>query len=57
MDRGAWWATVHGVVKSRTQLSMQILSFEFLSVLVGVGGKNTLVESLSLSPGTFFQNT
>ena len=20
MDRGAWWATVHGVVKSRTQL-------------------------------------
>ena len=49
MDRGAWWATVHGVVKSRTQLSMQILSSEFLSVLVGVGRKNTLVESLSLS--------
>ena len=21
MDRGAWWATVHGVRKSRTQLS------------------------------------
>ena len=21
MDRGAWWATVHGVVKSRTRLS------------------------------------
>ena len=21
MDRGAWWATVHGVVKSRTQCS------------------------------------
>ena len=21
MDRGAWWATVHGVVKSWTQLS------------------------------------
>ena len=20
-DRGAWWATVHGVTKSRTQLS------------------------------------
>ena len=49
MDRGAWWATVHGVIKSRTQLSMQILSSEFLSVLVGVGRKNTLVESLSLS--------
>ena len=22
MDRGAWWATVHGVTKSWTQLSM-----------------------------------
>ena len=21
MDKGAWWATVHGVVKSQTQLS------------------------------------
>ena len=21
MDRGGWWATVHGVTKSRTQLS------------------------------------
>ena len=21
MDRGAWWATVHGVSKNRTQLS------------------------------------
>ena len=24
MDRGAWWATVHGVIKSRTQLNEQI---------------------------------
>ena len=23
MDRGAWWATVHGVTKSRVQLSAQ----------------------------------
>ena len=22
MDRGAWWATVHGVAKSQTQLSL-----------------------------------
>ena len=21
MDRGAWWATVHGIAKSQTQLS------------------------------------
>ena len=25
MDRGAWWATVHGVTKSQTQLSMYTL--------------------------------
>ena len=24
MGRGAWWATVHGVTKSRTRLSNQI---------------------------------
>ena len=30
MDRGAWWATVRGVTKSRTQLSTHkhILSFQ-----------------------------
>ena len=27
MDRGAWWATVHGVTKSRTRLSNLHLSF------------------------------
>ena len=30
MDGGAWWATVHGVAKSRTQLSD---SLSFLSLL------------------------
>ena len=25
MDRGAWWVTVHGVAKSRTQLSNEHL--------------------------------
>ena len=29
MDRGAWWATVHGVAKSQTRLS----DFGFLSLL------------------------
>ena len=24
MDRGAWWATLHGVAKSWTQLSMHM---------------------------------
>ena len=27
MDRGAWWATVHGVTKERTQLSKRTLFF------------------------------
>ena len=29
MDRGAWWATVHGVAKSRTRLS----DFTFTSLI------------------------
>ena len=29
MDGGAWWATVHGVAKSRTQLSDFIFTFHF----------------------------
>ena len=31
MDGGAWWATVHGLTKSRTRLS------DFTSLLAGVG--------------------
>ena len=29
MDRGAWWAAVHGVAKSRTRLSDFTFSFHF----------------------------
>ena len=29
MDGGAWWATVHGVAKSRTQLSDFTFTFHF----------------------------
>ena len=29
MDRGAWWATVHAVAKSQTQLSNFTFSFHF----------------------------
>ena len=29
MDGGAWWATVHGVMKSRTQLSNFTFTFHF----------------------------
>ena len=33
MDRGAWWATVHGVAKSRTRLS----DFTFIFQSKGAG--------------------
>ena len=29
MDRGAWWASVHGVTKNRTQLSDFTFPFHF----------------------------
>ena len=35
MDRGAWWAIVHGVAKSQTQLSKQ--HFHFLLMSSGDG--------------------
>ena len=30
MDEGAWWATVHGVTKSRTQLSNFTMAMQIL---------------------------
>ena len=32
MDGGAWWAAVHGVVKSLTQLSDFTFTFHFLAL-------------------------
>ena len=32
MDRGAWWAAVHGVTKSRTQLSDFTFAFHFYAL-------------------------
>ena len=29
MDRGAWWAAVHGVAKSQTRLGVFIFTFHF----------------------------
>ena len=29
MDRGAWWAVVHGVAKSRTRLNIFTFTFHF----------------------------
>ena len=41
MDGGAWWATVHGVTKSRTQLR------DFTSLLVPFGKEGTFREERS----------
>ena len=33
MDRGAWWAAVHGVAKSQTRLSDEFNSIQFNTTL------------------------
>ena len=38
MDRGAWWATVHWVAKSQTQLSDQFFTFIAINSVVIVSG-------------------
>ena len=50
MDGGAWWATVHGVAKSRTQLSDFTFTFHFHAL-----EKETATHSSALAwriPGT-----
>ena len=34
MDRGAWWATVHGVAKSRTRLSDFTFTLKYMETLI-----------------------
>ena len=34
MDGGAWWAKVHGITKSRTQLSNFTFTFTFILMVV-----------------------
>ena len=36
MNRGAWWATVHGVTKSQTQLSMYTLHHIKMGLIIAV---------------------
>ena len=38
MDRGAWWATVHGVTKSKTRLSTVVSYFKILIGKLKRGG-------------------
>ena len=64
MDRGAWWATVHGVTKSQTQLSnlaqhrsllhlyqMSFFPRERWAMSGDVLGCLTLVERVGVSTG------
>ena len=50
MDRGAWWATVHGVAKSGTRLS----DFTFTVILNGLSWKRTeiILSILRWHPST-----
>ena len=52
MDRGAWWATVHGVTRSRTCLSTHTHSIAYLFILLAVSFMDQ--TSLMLSRIIFF---
>ena len=48
MDRGAWWAAVHGVTKDMTER----LHFHFSPSCIGEGNGNPLQCSCLENPGT-----
>ena len=50
MDGGAWWAAVHGVAKSRTQLSDFTFTFHFSLSCIGEGNGNPLQCSCLENP-------
>ena len=49
MGGGAWWAAVHGVAKSRTQLSNLTLTFQLKIEKDDEGGESQLREVTSRS--------
>ena len=42
MDRGAWWATVHGVTKSRTRLSTHVPHQRATNLEMPLGSLSTI---------------
>ena len=50
MDGGAWWATVHGVARSRTRLSGFTFTFHFPLSCTGEGNGNPLQCSCLENP-------
>ena len=58
MDREAWWATVHRVVKSQTRLSTRtscpsITSYNLISISMGILNYNSIIISMMISSITF----
>ena len=43
MDEGAWWAAVHGVAKSRTQLSDFPFTFHFHALEKGMATHSSVL--------------
>ena len=50
MDGGAWWAAVHGVANSRTQLSDFTSLFHFSLSCIGEGNGSPLQRSCLENP-------
>ena len=50
MDRGAWWAAVHGVAKSRMRLSDFTFTFHFSLSCIGEGNGTPLQCSCLENP-------
>ena len=51
MDGGAWWAIVHGVMKSQTRSSDFTFTFHFSLSCIGEGNGNPLQCSCLENPG------
>ena len=45
MDRGAWWATVHGVAKGQTRLSDRVNTHSYLKVGLKASASSFLLET------------
>ena len=50
MDRGAWWATVHEVTRSRTQLNTVYIPYSILKYL----GNLNVLRYLTISSNNLF---
>ena len=52
MDGGAWWAAVHGVAKSRTQLSDFTFTFHFYALEKEMATQSVLLLGESQGRGS-----